>query len=328
MRVTICIGVCLLAICFASNDAEAKRRKRRRNKRRAPSSKQVQPPEPLDRPEGTDTDGLAELSPEELIARARTRYADLELDEILPLTEAVLARPDVDIELRLDGYWLQGAALSVMGDLYRAEEAFRYLLRGRPDFDLPPDAPPKIARVFHKVRAEERAMAEELEELERKRIMAEMALQSEVPQRAVGGEPLAFVYRLRDPRQAVARSRVHYKLVGAPAFSALALEPQNDGRWMASLPAEITANDGGLSVEYFVVTEDRHGVPLLTEGSEAAPLRVELSPGQPKTEVPLYRSGWLWGIASGVALGLGAGGWALYQSARSLPENDGRLDFP
>ncbi len=50
------------------------------------------------------------------------------------------------------------------------------------------------------------------------------------------------------------------------------------------MPAESTASPSGFSLQYFVETRDARG-PLLTVGSEAAPLVVEVLPGQVPAQV-------------------------------------------
>ena len=77
--------------------------------------------------------------PAALLAEARSLYEQLEYDQVIPLAEGVLAHPGTAVEQRLDAYLLQGSSLAIVGNPIDAEKPFRFLLRGRPEFDMPPD---------------------------------------------------------------------------------------------------------------------------------------------------------------------------------------------
>lgn len=203
--------------------------------------------------------------------KAKQLHDQLEYDQVLPLVQEVLSREGVPIEQTLDAYVLEGSCLAIMGNPIDAEGPFRRLLRGRPDFELPVDTPPKIMSVFRKVQAEERAIAEQMEALTRKRIIEGMSLSGEVPQELKGGRPVPLEFVLKDPSAAAQTVRVQYRKKGESAYSSLALQNDGSGRWRASIPGEWTANDNGAELELFVEALDKNG-PLLTQGSATAVL--------------------------------------------------------
>ena len=99
--------------------------------------------------------GSAQAQPqsnEQLLDEAQRLYDDLEYDRVLPITEAILARPNVPIEQQLDAYLLQGSAIAIIGNPVEAERSFRLLLRGRPSYELPASTPPRSSRCSRRCR--------------------------------------------------------------------------------------------------------------------------------------------------------------------------------
>lgn len=250
------------------------------------------------------TADAVEEPPSALLARARQLYEGLEYDRVVPLAEAVLARPGTTLDEKLEAYLLQGSALAIVGDPADAEQPFRLLLRGRPDFDLPADTPPKILAVSRRVQVEERAIASQLRELERKRVAEQTRVVGETPTTLVGGAPLALSYRVKDPAGAVESVRVLFRRRGDAQYSALALARDDDeGAWVGAIPGEWTANDGGFALEYYVEVADAHG-PLVADGAASKPLVVEVATGQVDRSGPPPVPLWAFATVAGTSAAL------------------------
>ncbi len=262
-----------------------------------------------------------------LLARAKALYTNLEYGQVIPLAEAVLARSEATIEQQLDAYLLHGSSLAVIGDAIEAEKPFRFLLRGRPDYEMASDTSPKILAVFRKVQVEERAIRNQLRALELERTRKELVLTSATPEKAKGGKPLAFEYRLRDPRGAVSAMEVRYRRDANEPFSSLALKLDDGGAWRAELPGDWTANDRGFVLQYYVTTQDSESNPLLEVGDAAAPLGIMVAPGKVAKAVPAYKTWWFWTAAAGATAAIGVSTWLIYSRSTSLPETAGRLDL-
>jgi hypothetical protein len=247
----------------------------------------------------TQPDHAQDLSPTELLEKAKKLYDALEYDEVVPITERLIAAPQLSIEQRLDGYLLQGSSLAIVGNPIDAEKPFRFLLRGRPDFDLPPDTPPKILAVFRKVQVEENAIRRQMEELQRKRTIETLDIESAPLGDLIGGQPIHFSYRLIDPRGAVGAVQVFYRRIGTKDFSSLALEMKK-GRWIGRISGEWTANDKGFIIQYIVETSDNKG-PLRALGSKERPLEQHVKPGKGLKVTPYYKSYWFWGLGGTAA---------------------------
>ncbi|MFC1609801.1 hypothetical protein ACFL6C_02495 [Myxococcota bacterium] len=260
-----------------------------------------------------------------LFEQMKQLFDALDYETAIAVAREVISRKDVTTDMRLHCYLLQGSALAIVGDPIEAEKPFRFLLRGRPAFDMPSDTPPKILAVFRKVQVEERAIVEQLRELERKRIMQELRLTPISQGDVIGGLPLPFQFKLRDPRQSVDSVQVHYRRVATEPFSVLATQVDEQGLWQAELPAEWTENASGFELQYFVTTADANESELISLGGPAAPLTIEIQPGMVESARPLYESPWFWAIATGVAAAAAVGGWLIYDQIdqqTGLPSSD------
>lgn len=261
-------------------------------------------------------------TPGDMLAQAKERYEQLEYDLVIPLAEGVLAAPKATVEQRLDAYLLQGSSLAIVGNPIDAEKPFRFLLRGRPDFDMPPETPPKILAVFRKVQVEERTIREQMQELERKRIIEQLVIEDAEIEEATGGQPVVFDVAVRDPRGAVAKVAVRYKRDGQAEYSVLPLTQDASGRWRGEIPGEWTENDDGLVMQYFIGTAGNDGSPLLDRGSESAPLTVDVAPGSVGDGAPFYQTFWFWGLTVVTAGALAASGGAVAWLASQPPPSD------
>lgn len=265
---------------------------------------------------------LLTATPEESLALAKKKFAALDYDQVIAALKPVLDDPAVDPELKAEAWVLEGSTRAIIQDLVDAEQPFRKLLRLKPDFELPAKTAPKILAAFRKVQAEEKAFAAETRQAERARIIAGLRLLDLPPDAAKGGRPVPFALRLFDPNGAVAELVVPYRKAGEPTYSTLALVRDETGTWRGALPGEVTVNDQGLRLEYFVETRDPKGARLLTKGTEGQPLLLEVSPGQLK-RAALPR-GFFYGatgaaLASGVALGVVGGLFLQAQDAYTHP---------
>jgi len=245
-----------------------------------------------------------------------------------PLAEELLARTDGTVDERLDAYLLQGSCLAIVGDAIEAEKPFRFLLRGRPTYEMPAETPPKILGVFRKVQAEERAIVGQLKELGRQRAIRELELKPNPLATARGGVPLVFEYKLKDPRGSVAAMYLSYRKSPSAPFSSLALTIDDRGFWRAELPGEWTASEDGFTLQYYLTTRDAEATDLVTLGGPRAPLALPVEAGVVAEVKPFYRSWWFWTAAAAVVVAGGASGYLLYSQATSLPQTAGRIDLP
>lgn len=247
-------------------------------------------------------------SHEVMLNNVERAYEALECETVLREADALLEQEPV-LEVRLRVYLLRGSCLAILGDTVTAETPFRLLVRGDPDFELDADVSPKIRNIFGRVKAEETSIARQLAEMALARLAESISLESDLPAEPVGGEPLAFALRLRDPHAAIARASIHYRKDASGAFSALALERDESGVWTGEIAPDWTANKDGLEVTYYLTTANRELLPLMTLGSETDPLRLEIAPGDVARGEPFYRTYWFWSLVGAAAIAVGVTTW-------------------
>lgn len=277
-----------------------------RKKAAEPPAKATPAAAPMPRPALVLPPGL---SAEDAIAQLRTLYeTNLEYEQAVAYADAVLKRDDLSIDQKLEAYRLQGFAKAVVEDPVDAERPFRLLLRARPDYDLPASTPPKILAVFRKVQSEERALASQLRQVERGRLIANLRVSPGPAEDATGGLPITFAYRVRDTAGVVESMRVLYRRAGQKQFSSLALERTAEGEWRGLIPGDVTADPNGFKLEYVTETADREG-PLLTVGSEQQPRTIVIAPGQVpiKSFKPIPRGLFWTSLGMTAALGIATG---------------------
>src|SRR5262249_24768338 len=117
----------------------------------APASQKKEPAPKKETPPAPKKEAAKETAPIKenadiaaQLQEAKKLFDNLEYDRVVPIATAILARADVNIDQRLDAYLLQGSSLAIIGDAVEAEKPFRFLLRGRPEFDMTPETSPKI----------------------------------------------------------------------------------------------------------------------------------------------------------------------------------------
>lgn len=264
---------------------------------------------------------LAASSPEgDHLERARQLYDAQEYQRAIPAAEAFLENPNVAAKRRFDAYLLLGSCFAILGRTRDAEVAFRRMLRGRPRADLPADTPPKILAVFRRVQSEERAVLEEVERLERERLVARIQITGEPPTTGVGAQPLHFVFETRGDDGAVASAVLSYRRRGADAYAAVPFE-RIDGKWTADVLAEWTADPVGFEMEWFVSFFERDGDFLVGVAGASSPRRAQIRAGMPIVVTPIYEEAWFWGVAAGVAVALGTVTFVVARRANAYPDS-------
>lgn len=309
--VTLTVGLLALA-------AGAPTKGSARPKATPPPSSPVAPAPPLP--------GAAEaraLTSPQLLQRARALNEELEFEKLVPFALELVGRADAPLELKQEGFLLLGAAYVILGDPVAAELPFTQLLRVAPGFELPASVEPKVALVFKKVQGEERELARQLKEVQRRARIEGIAIRGDPPASAVGGRPLVFRHGLVDPLGDVRTFRVAYHRPGEKAFSSLALAKGPDGVWSGALPAEVTASSTGLELTYYLETADAEG-PLRLFGSADAPRRLTLAPGQVEVpwRGPLPR--WPFFAGAGLTVAAAAVSGTLYFNYRAAQDDYSR----
>ncbi len=258
----------------------------------------VAPPPATSAPSVETPSDLSRLSVLELATKMRVLNQDLEFDKLVPYAQGLVGRTEASLDLKREAWLLLGTAFVILGDPVAAERPFTQLLRVVPDVELPATVEPKVALVFRKVQAEERELARALKVAQRETRIRGISIDGAPPEGPKGGRPLTLEFVVRDPSGDVRAVRFAYRRKGEGAFSSLALVEGSEHRWQGVLPAEVSANSGGLTLDYYVETADTEGA-LQTLGRATEPRALVFSEGQVEVprRPPLPR--WAFGIAAG-----------------------------
>ena len=165
---------------------------------------------------------------------------------------------------------------------------------------------------------EEQAIWEQTRLLERKNILAKMAILGNNPDDATGGVPVEFVYRLRDPRAVVDSFQVRYRRPDASAYSSVPFVQNEEGQWAGKIPGEWSENEKGFNLQYYLLTLDTEGEPLVGRASNEFPIELYVSPGTVEQAKPFYETTWFWVTSGlGVAAVGGLTSYLVYKAGRA-----------
>jgi hypothetical protein len=246
-------------------------------------------------------DGKTDVA--QALKTAQHNFDELEYDIILPYVEAALRETTLTPDQKLLAYLLKAQALAITGDPVDAERPFRLLLRVQPDFNLPPDTPPKITGVFSRVQSEENAIRDQVYRLARARKIQKIKINGSAPSDGKGGTSIWFTFTLEDPDESVTAMKVGYRRLGEGEYSTLALKKQDNGEYKGFIPADWTESETDFKVEIYTETQDRDG-PLRRMFTQEEPGTIEMVKGMiPYTVAPKV----VYGVAAGAgAFALGA----------------------
>lgn len=232
---------------------------------------------------------------EELLHVASDAFVSLDYEVSLAHATAALLKPGITDAQRVTAYQLQAGSHAVMGQQLDAQKEYRLLLRLRPDFQLPPETPPKILAAWNVVHAEEELIRRTVRQAERERIVNAISLDVAVPQHHPGGHPLDVSVTMKDPYAGVRQLVFAYRTDPSAGFATLPLEADGD-RFTARVAPSLTASPGGLRMEYAVIARDADGEVLASAGTESGPRIITITPGQVPT-TPLWRQPVIWAVA-------------------------------
>ncbi len=244
------------------------------------------------------------------IARAQEQISDGDFEEAVKTLEAGLDAPDVTDDQLVELYRLLGLTSLYLGDEARAREAYEMLLQARPDYELPRTAPPKIRKLYARIK----------EDIKNRRVRPVTLRVDPIPD-AGGGTPVRVEAVIQDMALG-ARARLFYRRAGAQAYSSVDFTREDRARkerFTATLPAyELPAAASAYEVEYYFEVADAAQRRLAGRGDAFNPLIFQVAP-EPGTvatpgERPWYKSPWLW-VAVGAVAVAGTAGAVVYATS-------------
>jgi hypothetical protein len=147
-----------------------------------------------------------------------------------------------------------------------------------PSYRLDERTSPKIRRAFALAREREEQINLGVRQQQLDADRSALRLIRGLPTTATGGEPLAIAVELVDAELRVQRARVLFRRQSEPDFASLPLRLDPQGRWVGSVPADVTSNQAGLVLEAVLEVMTANGVAL-SEGHQSAPRAISVSAG-------------------------------------------------
>ena len=242
---------------------------------------------------------LAQVGPSGRAREQAQAHLDAgEFDEAVRTLQRALAEPDLsDVQL-VELYRMLGLAQLYLGNEDQAREAYEKLLQARPDYELPRGAPPKVARLYARIR----------EDIRNQRVRP-VKLEVEPVQDLEGGNPVEVAAHVENLALG-SRPLLYYRRAGTETFGSASFKRQPDAPelFRATLPAwELPVERSPYEVEYYVEVADAARRRLAGRGDAYTPLRFSVRPPglagpAAEEEGRWYTNPWVWvGLGVGVA---------------------------
>jgi tetratricopeptide (TPR) repeat protein len=237
--------------------------------------------------------------------RAQEQLDAGDFDEAVRTLQQALSEPDLTDSQLVELYRLLGLAQLYVGNEAQAREAYEKLLQARPDYELPRSAPPKVRKLYERIRDDIRKLR-----------VRPVRLDVDPLPDVTGGESAVLMAHVENLALG-SKPILYYRRAGTESFGSTAFkrEPDSPELYRATLPAwELPAESGRYEVEYYVEVADAARRRLAGRGDAFSPLRFAVLPAGGRTpaagadEGRWYANPWVWvGLGVGVAAaGVGA----------------------
>ena len=238
------------------------------------------------------------------LQRAQAQLDAGDFDEAVRTLQQALSEPDLTDAQLVELYRLLGLAQLYVGNEPQAREAYEKLLQARPDYELPRSAPPKVRKLYERIR-------DDIRKLRVRPVRLELEPLEESP----GGEPAVLNARVENLALG-SRPILYYRRAGTESFGSSSFKrtEESGDQYRATIPAwELPAESGRYDVEYYVEVADAARRRLAGRGDAFSPLRFAVLPQGGKSAAAVdeghwYANPWVWvGLGVGVAAaGVGA----------------------
>lgn len=237
----------------------------------------------------------AEAQQQDLIARGRALFEDQQYEESIQTLSAAILRPNLTKSQKLEVYRLMALNFITLNRKDEAESAVRGLLSQEPTYELPRNESPRFRDFFSSAKKKWEADGQPglVREGTTTAAVAPVAMQHASPSQVTPGTEIPLTIKMEDSDRRVYDVKLFYRPGSKGKFLELAT-PIATGTGKATIPKEAVKPP---LVEYYFQGFDKGGLPIVSRGDAAAPLRVA---------VPEPSKGWIWPVAIGggvVALG-------------------------
>jgi hypothetical protein len=199
------------------------------------------------------------------LARARELYDDLQYEEAATtLQRAIEYSSNCRWDLA-EIYRLKAFVDAVNGERERCHRDFEIFLALSPDYEMPPDTPPKIRKCF-----------EDAKEVAPSR--RTLGLDHEAPRETQPSAPVSIKVKVTDPLRLVDQVKVYFRREGVKVFTVVSARA--DDNVSIVIPAlSVPPDPQGYKMEYVVRAVDRWDGVLGEAGNSRKPLTFAVTPG-------------------------------------------------
>jgi hypothetical protein len=222
------------------------------------------------------------------LSRAKDEYDRLEFDRAArTLQRAIEYSRNCRWDLA-EIYRLKAFVDAVNAERERCQRAFEILLALDPEYQMPPDVPPKIQNCFQDAKRVP---------VERR----ELRLVHTAPTEAQPNSPVSLPVKVVDPLRLVDQVQVYFRRQGVKIFTAVVARA--DENVSVVIPAlSVPPDEKGYKMEYFVRAVDRWEGTLAEEGTARQPKAFAVAPQS--TSSDSFVTSWVfWSIVGAAAIG-------------------------
>ena len=241
---------------------------------------------------------------QDLIARGQALFDDQQYEESIQTLSGALVRPNNTKPQKIEIYRLLALNYITLTHKEEAEGAVRGLLSLEPGYELPARESPRFRDFFAAVKQKWEAEGRPGLVKETEAPPAPVTMKHASPAQATARTQVDLTATLDDPQARVAKVVLFYRSGSDVKFeeSAATLD---GGRVTASIPPEAVKAP---IVEYYFEGLDKGGLPVVSRGDAAAPLRIAIPEKGGGWVVPAVVAGAVAVVVGGLFGGLAAGG--------------------
>lgn len=245
--------------------------------------------------------GKATAAPADLVARGRALFDDQQYEESIQTLSAALVRPNNTKEQRLEIYRLLALNYITLNRKDEAESAVRGLLAQNPDYQLPSSESPRFRDFFSGIKTKWEAEGRPGLVSDAAPPPASVDMQHVSPSEVKRDTDVPLTVKLDDPQGRVYGVKLFFRAGSKGKFLDVdAILAQGTAK--ATIPKTSVKPP---IVEYYFQGLDKGGLPLVSRGDAAAPLRIAVPEPSKGWVIPVVITGSVL-VAAGIALGIAA----------------------
>ena len=241
---------------------------------------------------------------QDLVARGQALFEDQQYEESIQTLSGALVRPSNTRQQKIEIYRLLALNYITLAHKEEAEGAVRGLLSLDPTYELPPRESPRFRDFFAAVKEKWDAEGRPGLVKETEAPPAPVTMKHSSPPQATAHTQVALTAALEDPQSRVAKVVLFYRGRSDAKFEETAATLAG-GHVTASIPPDAVKPP---IVEYYIEGLDKGGLPVVSRGDAAAPLRIAITEKAGAWVLPTVIAGAALVVAGVLVGGLVAGG--------------------